>query len=269
MSAPRSRPAISRAWPSSTCGSRARLRSSTIANPPSGSTRSPSRRPSSSVGLRDQIVVIDEDLGLSGSGTAPFRLRPADRRSGAGPGRHRARPRSLAPGAQQCRLVSAARPVRPDRHADRRCRWPLPSRAVQRSPGARAQGHDERSRTARAARPARWRHPQQGGPRRTPARPAGGLCLGRGRWRGSLSSRTKPSAPPSAPSSTASPRPARPVGSGCGSARRVSHSRCRCTNVARSAGSTPTYTAIHHVLTNPVYAGAYVYGKNPPRDVTR
>lgn len=24
---------------------------------------------------------------------------------------------------------------------------------------------------------------------------------------------------------------------------------------------TPTYTAIHHVLTNPVYAGAYVYGK--------
>lgn len=23
----------------------------------------------------------------------------------------------------------------------------------------------------------------------------------------------------------------------------------------------PTYTAIHHVLTNPVYAGAYVYGK--------
>jgi Recombinase len=23
----------------------------------------------------------------------------------------------------------------------------------------------------------------------------------------------------------------------------------------------PTYTAIHHVLTNPVYAGAYAYGK--------
>ena len=25
---------------------------------------------------------------------------------------------------------------------------------------------------------------------------------------------------------------------------------------------TPTYTAIHHVLTNPVYAGAYTYGKS-------
>jgi DNA invertase Pin-like site-specific DNA recombinase len=24
---------------------------------------------------------------------------------------------------------------------------------------------------------------------------------------------------------------------------------------------TPTYTAIHHILTNPVYAGAYAYGK--------
>src|SRR5438874_12420668 len=24
---------------------------------------------------------------------------------------------------------------------------------------------------------------------------------------------------------------------------------------------TPTYTALHHILTNPVYAGAYTYGK--------
>ena len=29
----------------------------------------------------------------------------------------------------------------------------------------------------------------------------------------------------------------------------------------RSAGSAPTYTALHHILTNPVYAGAYAYGK--------
>ena len=28
--------------------------------------------------------------------------------------------------------------------------------------------------------------------------------------------------------------------------------------------ATPTYTAIHHVLTNPVYAGAYTYGKTHP-----
>lgn len=32
---------------------------------------------------------------------------------------------------------------------------------------------------------------------------------------------------------------------------------------------TPTYTAIHHVLTRPVYAGAYVYGYNPARAVPR
>ena len=30
-----------------------------------------------------------------------------------------------------------------------------------------------------------------------------------------------------------------------------------------------SYTAIHQVLTNPVYAGAYVYGRTPPGDGSR
>ena len=55
-----------------------------------------------------------------------------------------------------------------------------------------------------------------------------------------------------------------------GSARRVwlwfrvgrrSTSRCRCIAHAEIRWVEASYTAIHHVLTNPVYAGAYVYGK--------
>src|SRR5215813_5107529 len=63
----------------------------------------------------------------------------------------------------------------------------------------------------------------------------------------------KPSAPPSARSLPNSPRPARPGAYGCGSARRGSNSHCRWVEAS--------YTAIHQVLTNPVYAGAYVYGR--------
>jgi excisionase family DNA binding protein len=35
----------------------------------------------------------------------------------------------------------------------------------------------------------------------------------------------------------------------------------QCNGLKEVRWVTPTYTAIHHVLTNPVYAGAYVYGK--------
>src|SRR5438105_12044088 len=69
MSAPKSRRAISRAMPSSICVSRAPLKSSTIANRLSGNTRSPAR-PASSAGPPNGSSVIDEDLGLSGGGTA-------------------------------------------------------------------------------------------------------------------------------------------------------------------------------------------------------
>src|SRR6516165_4330264 len=75
-----------------------------------------------------------------------------------------------------------------------------------------------------------------------------------------VSTLTKRSAPPSARSLPNSPRPARPGACGCGSARKGSNSRCRCIKAARSDGSrraTPPST----VLTNPVYAGAYVYGR--------
>jgi len=47
----------------------------------------------------------------------------------------------------------------------------------------------------------------------------------------------KPSAPPSARSLPNSPRPARPGACGCGSARRGSNSRCGCIKAARSDGS--------------------------------
>ena len=67
MNAPKSQRAISRDKPSSTCGSRAPLRSSTIVN-------STDRQYALAAKARelgwpdDRITVIDEDLGLSGSG---------------------------------------------------------------------------------------------------------------------------------------------------------------------------------------------------------
>src|SRR5438874_6783838 len=48
-------------------------------------------------------------------------------------------------------------------------------------------GTMRRSRAAHIARAPQWRHSQQGGARRTPARPARRLCLGRGGGRGLFS----------------------------------------------------------------------------------
>src|SRR5438045_2696976 len=67
-----------------------------------------------------QVLVIDEDLGVSGSGIVERWLCPAHRGGRAGPCRYCARPGGLAPGPQQRRLVSLARSLRPDRHPDRR-----------------------------------------------------------------------------------------------------------------------------------------------------
>ena len=83
MSAPRSRPAIFPRRRSSICASPAPPRSSTIASRPIDNMRSPPR-PASLAGPTDRIVVIDEDLGLSGSGAvARSGLRAADRRGRA------------------------------------------------------------------------------------------------------------------------------------------------------------------------------------------
>jgi hypothetical protein len=38
-------------------------------------------------------------------------------------------------------------------------------------------------------------------------------------------------------------------------------SRCRCHQGGEIRWVEASYTAIHHVLTNPIYAGAYVYGR--------
>ena len=56
---------------------------------------------------------------------------------------------------------------------------------------------------------------------------------------------------------------AQSVGSGSGCAARNLAFPSQISPRARSRGG-PTYTAIHRVLTNPVYAGAYAYGQEPP-----
>ena len=112
------------------------------------------------------------------------RLCPHGRRCGARPRGPHPRAGGLAPGAQQRRLVPAARSVRDDRHAHRRRRRPVPPVAVQRSAAARPEGHHERGGAARAARAAGRGHSQQGRARRAAPRPARGLRLGRCRRRG-------------------------------------------------------------------------------------
>jgi hypothetical protein len=74
----------------------------------------------------EQIKVLDQDLGISGSGlteragfthmTAEVALRHVGIVTRVG---------SLTAGAQQRRLVSAARPLRHHRHPYRRCGWNL------------------------------------------------------------------------------------------------------------------------------------------------
>ena len=138
----------------------------------------------------DRIIVIDEDLGLSGSGSVArsgfARLTAEVALAHVGIVLGLEVSRLARNNADWYRLIDLARP---DRHADRRRRWHLSSGAVQRSSAARAQGHDERGRAARAARPPRRRHPQQGRARRAAPWPAGRLRLGRGRRRGPLPSR--------------------------------------------------------------------------------
>ena len=78
-------------------------------------------------GRRIRCVVIDADLGRSGAdATARLGFKRAGRRGRAGPGRDRPGDRGVPAGPQQRRLVSAAGPVRADRHADRRRRRRLP-----------------------------------------------------------------------------------------------------------------------------------------------
>ena len=129
-----------------------------------------------------EVVVVDEDQGRSGkSADGRERLPGPGRRGRAGQGRDRGRDRGLAAGAGKRRLVSAAGPVRADRHADRRLRRDLPPRVAQRPARPRAEGHDERGRAARAPRPAARREPAQGGQGRAAPAAAGRLGVRRDR----------------------------------------------------------------------------------------
>ena len=76
--------------------------------------------------------------------------------------------------------------------------------------------------------------------------------------------RMKQSPARSALSSNDSPNSAPHGGSGFGSVPKVCLSRCKSRPPVMPGPIrwvTPTYTALHHILTNPVYAGAYTYGK--------
>src|SRR5256885_15223452 len=96
-----------------------------------------------------QVLVIDEDLGVSGSGNVErsgFARLIAEVALGHV---------GIVLGLEGSRLARNNadwyRAVRPDRHSDRRRRWDLPPRTVQRQAGARSQRHNERSRVAHLA----------------------------------------------------------------------------------------------------------------------
>ena len=127
----------------------------------------------------ERILVIDEDLGLSGSGTAArsgfarLTAEVALARVGLVLGLEVSR--LARNNAEWYRLIDLAGLT--DTLIGDAGGLYHPA-LFNGSAVARAQGDDERSGIVRAARPARWRHPQQGGQGRTPTRPAGGLCLG-------------------------------------------------------------------------------------------
>src|SRR6185312_11991623 len=73
-----------------------------------------------------------------------------------------------------------------------------------------------------------------------------------------LTSRCKPR---SMLSSTASPNSARHDAYGCGSARKACAFPLHSNSLVDLRWVAPTYTKIHQVLTNPFYAGVYVYGR--------
>ena len=263
MSAARSRQVISLDTPSSICASPAPRRSSTTANRRTGNMRSPARR-ATSAGPTNASSSSTRISAFPVRARRRVRLCSPHRRSGArarGPG---AWSRGLAARAQQRRMVSPDRSGRIHRHADRRRRRHLSSGRLQRSPPAGAQRHDERSRTARAARAPQWRNPQQGGTGRTAPRPADRLRLGEAD--GEV--RFHPDEAVVAAIREVFARFAE-----MGSARRVwlwfrseglkfplqMHARAEIRWVEAS------YTAVHHVLSNPVYAGAYAYAKRARR----
>jgi len=78
----------------------------------------------------------------------------------------------------------------------------------------------------------------------------------------SASIQTKPWSPLSTMSLRALPRQAQHAVSGYGFARKGSHSLCRCIRRRDPLGRGQLQPLFHHVLTNPVYAGAYAYGKS-------
>ena len=88
-----------------------------------------------------------------------------------------------------------------------------------------------------------------------------GFVWGEARRGKSASTPMLPSAAPSVPSSTASRARLRTPRLALVSQRGPAFPDPGRAEPARSAGARPTYTAIHRILVNPVYAGAYAYGR--------
>ena len=224
-------------------------------------TTSPSGRASSG-GAADQVTAIDEDLGLSGATTqGARRLRAHDRAGRSPPRRHPPRPGGLAAGPQQRRLVPVARSVRHDRHSDRRCRRRVPSERLQRQARARAEGDDVGSRAAHSAGAPRRR---ESATRRRGESSAAGCRSGSSGASATARSSCIPtsrSPAPFAPSSSGSPSSGRCAGSGLWFRAEKLTFPLRL-NYGAIRWVPPSYHAIHQVLTNPAYAGAYTFGKS-------
>ena len=122
-------------------------------------------------------------------------------------------------------------------------------------------GTMSRGRVARAPRPAGGRDPQQGRSAASCARRCRSGWYGARRRARSCSIPTKRSAARSRRSSTGSRSSVRSGRCGCGCAARGCSSRCAASRDGEIEWVIPTYHQIHSVLESPVYAGAYAFGK--------
>ena len=174
--------------------------------------------------------------------------------------------RSVPTRPQRPRLAHAARVLRSGRHADPRRGRHLRSAASERSASARHEGHDERD-GALALPPALARSPEaEGPPRRTLPHRGGRLPqdVARPDREGSGPARPRGDRARVSPSSPSCRRCGRCI-SGC--ARNVCP--CQRSVMAPRAGASswklPVYNTLHHLLTNPIYAGAYAFGRTGSR----
>ena len=166
-------------------------------------------------------------------------------------------------------LASAAGSVRADRHADRRRRRRLFAGRLQRPAAARAEGHDVRGRAAPDPRPAGRRAAQQGRSAASCAlRAAGRARPRRGRPDRAVPGRAGPPRDRARVRAVAAARVGAP-GRDRAASPRASSCRAGRSGSGGCAGRAPSYGAVHDFLTNPAYAGAFVFGRTRTREARR